>query len=73
MANLALGQLAEAIAVARLAIAEMPPDTGRVGELAWLALIAATNASADEATARAELHQYLATQRSWHSMTEVER
>jgi len=73
MANLALGQLAEAIAAARLAIAEMPPDTGRVGELPWLALIAATSASANEETAHADLQQYLAMPRSWHSLTEVQR
>jgi DNA-binding winged helix-turn-helix (wHTH) protein/tetratricopeptide (TPR) repeat protein len=73
MANLALGQLAEAIAAARLAIAEMPPDTGRVGEFPWLALIAATSASADEERAHTDLQQYLAAPRSWHSVTEVQR
>jgi DNA-binding winged helix-turn-helix (wHTH) protein/TolB-like protein/tetratricopeptide (TPR) repeat protein len=73
MANLALGQLAEAITTARLAISEMPPDVGRVGELPWLALIAATSASGSDEAARAELRKFLAMPRSWHSMTEVQR
>ena len=71
MANLALGQLAEAKAAARLAIGEMPPDIGRFGELAWLALIAATSLGGNEEVARADLQKFLATPRSWHSIAEV--
>jgi DNA-binding winged helix-turn-helix (wHTH) protein/TolB-like protein len=71
MANLALGQLAEAKAAARLAIGEMPPDTGRSSELPRLALIAATSLNGEEELARSDVQEFLATPRSWHSMTEV--
>jgi DNA-binding winged helix-turn-helix (wHTH) protein/TolB-like protein len=71
MANLALGQLAETQAAAQLAIGEMPPDTGRIGELPWLALIAAMSLSGNEEVAHADLRRFLATTRSWLSMTEV--
>jgi tetratricopeptide (TPR) repeat protein len=45
MAELAMGQLAEATAMARLSLSEYPPDSGRAGEIPWLALIAAEGAS----------------------------
>jgi hypothetical protein len=48
VAHLALSQFADAVAAARLAIGEMPPDIGRIGELAWLTLIAATSAGGDD-------------------------
>jgi tetratricopeptide (TPR) repeat protein len=73
MAHLALGRFAEAMAVARLAIGEMPPDVGRSEELPWLALIAATTLSGNEEAARIDLQTFLATPRSWHSMTEVQK
>jgi hypothetical protein len=44
-AERALGQLAEATAMARLSLSEFPPDSGRAGEAPWLALIAAESAS----------------------------
>jgi DNA-binding winged helix-turn-helix (wHTH) protein/TolB-like protein len=72
-AYLALGQLANAVATAQLALGTMPPDTGRGGELPWLVLIAATSLSGNEEAARAELQKFLATPRSWHSMTEVQK
>jgi DNA-binding winged helix-turn-helix (wHTH) protein/TolB-like protein len=71
MAYLALGQLAEAIATAQLAIGELPPDTGRSGERPRLVLIAATSLSGNEEAARADLQKFLATPRSWHSIAEV--
>jgi Flp pilus assembly protein TadD len=40
MAYPAIGQFAQAIAIARLAIGEMPPNIGRLAELPWLALLA---------------------------------
>ena len=73
VAYLALDQFADAIAAARLAMGEMPPDTGWVGELAWLALIAATDASGDDETARADLHRFLSAPRNWHSIAEVQK
>jgi tetratricopeptide (TPR) repeat protein len=73
MAYLALGQLAEAIATAQLAIGELPPDTGRSGERPRLVLIAATSLSGNEQGARADLQKFLATPRSWHSMAEVQK
>jgi DNA-binding winged helix-turn-helix (wHTH) protein/tetratricopeptide (TPR) repeat protein len=71
MANLALGQLAEAMAAARLAIGEMPPDIGRSGEVPWLALIAAISLGGNEEVASADLQKFLTTPRSWYSMAEV--
>jgi DNA-binding winged helix-turn-helix (wHTH) protein/TolB-like protein len=72
-AYLALGQLDEAIATAKLAIGELPPDSGRVGELPSLVLTAATSLSGNEEAGRADLQKFLATPRSWHSMTEVQK
>jgi DNA-binding winged helix-turn-helix (wHTH) protein/tetratricopeptide (TPR) repeat protein len=71
MANLALGQLAEAMAAARLAFGEMPPDIGRSGELPSLTLIAAASLSGNEEASRSDLQKFLATPHSWHSMAEV--
>jgi adenylate cyclase len=73
MAELANGQLAEAIATARLSLSEYPPDIGRGGELPWLALIGAKGASGKDEAARADVRSFLATPRSWHSMTEIEK
>jgi DNA-binding winged helix-turn-helix (wHTH) protein/TolB-like protein len=73
LANLAVGELNEAITAAQLAIGEMPPDTGRIGELPWLALIAATALSGNDKAARADLQKFLSTPRSWHSMVEVQK
>ncbi|HME19967.1 MAG TPA: winged helix-turn-helix domain-containing protein [Acetobacteraceae bacterium] len=72
MANLAIGQLTEAIAMARTSISEFPPNTGRIAELPWLALIAATSDSGQDDEARADLHRFLATPRSWHSMSQIQ-
>ena len=73
LAELALGQFADAIATAHLAIGEMPPDTGRIGELPLLALIAATSASGNEEAARSEMQRFLAVPRNWRSMAEVQK
>ena len=71
MAHLASGQLAAAIASARAAISELPPDIGRWGELPWLALIAATSDSGWDDEARAHLQKFLASPRNWHSMSQI--
>jgi DNA-binding winged helix-turn-helix (wHTH) protein/TolB-like protein/tetratricopeptide (TPR) repeat protein len=71
MANLAIGQLAAAIAMAQAAISELPPDTGRSAELPWLALIAATSDSGWDEEARAHLQKFLASPRSWRSMSQI--
>jgi tetratricopeptide (TPR) repeat protein len=73
MAHLALGRFADAIATARLAIGEMPPDTGRCEEMPRLALIAATSAGGNDDVARADLQKFLTAPRSWHSMSEVKK
>jgi class 3 adenylate cyclase/TolB-like protein/tetratricopeptide (TPR) repeat protein len=61
----------EAIAQARLAIAEAPPASGWVAEMSRLALIAAESASGQDAAARAELQEFLATPRRVRSMSEI--
>jgi hypothetical protein len=71
LVNLALGQFAEAIVMARVAISECPSNTGRIAEFPWLALIAATSESGQNDKARAYLQTFLATPRSWHSMTQI--
>jgi len=71
MANLAIGRFAEAIDMARVSIAELPPDTGRLAELPWLALIAATGDNGQDDEASAGLRKFLASPRSWHSMSQI--
>lgn len=73
MADLALGQFAEAITMAHEAISECPSNAGRIAELPWLALIAATSESGQDDKARAYLRTFLATPRSWHSMTQIQQ
>jgi adenylate cyclase len=77
-ANIALAlvandQLPQAIAQARLAIPEFPPDSGRIAEYPWLALIAAESESGQDAQARADLQKFLATPRSLHTMAEIQK
>jgi DNA-binding winged helix-turn-helix (wHTH) protein/TolB-like protein/Tfp pilus assembly protein PilF len=72
LADLALGQFAEAIVMARVAISECPSNTGRIEEFPWLALIAATSESGQNDKAHAYLQTFLATPRSWHSMNQVQ-
>ena len=76
--SLAMGLLVndrfpEAIAQARLAIGEYPPDSGRVAEGPWLVLIAAESANGQDAEARADLQKFLATPRSWSTMAEIQK
>ena len=63
----------EAIVVARLALAEIPSESGRIAELPWLALIAAENANGQDAEARADLQKFLATPRTWRTMAEIQK
>jgi class 3 adenylate cyclase/TolB-like protein len=72
-AELAVGQFAAAIASARQSLAGYPPDVGRIGEVPWLALIAAESSSGEDAAARADLQKFLATPRSWGSMAAIEK
>jgi DNA-binding winged helix-turn-helix (wHTH) protein/TolB-like protein/tetratricopeptide (TPR) repeat protein len=72
MADLALGQFAEAIAMARASISDCPSNTGHIVELPWLALIAATSESGQNDKARAYLQTFLATPRSWHNIAQVQ-
>jgi hypothetical protein len=76
--SLALGLLVndrfpEAIAQARLAIGEFPPESGRAAEAPWLVLIAAESANGQDAEARADLQKFLAAPRSWSTMAEIRK
>jgi TolB-like protein/tetratricopeptide (TPR) repeat protein len=76
--SLALGLVAndrfpEAIAEARLAIAQWPSDVGRPSEFAWLALIAAESENGQDAEARADLQKFLATPRTYRTLAEVQQ
>ena len=76
--SLAMGLLVndrfpEAIAQARLAIGEFPPESGRIAEAPWLVLIAAESANGQDAEARADLQKFLATPRSWSTMAEIQK
>jgi hypothetical protein len=72
-ALLANDRYPEAITQARLAISEYPPGTGRNAEFPWLVLIAAESASGRDAEARANLQEFLATPRTWHTMAEMQK
>jgi DNA-binding winged helix-turn-helix (wHTH) protein/TolB-like protein len=73
IAELAIGQWASAITFARQSLSGFPPDMGRVGEVPWLALIAAESVSGQDDAARADLRKFLATSRTWNSMAEIEK
>jgi hypothetical protein len=73
MADLAIGRFPEAIAQARLAISEFPPNTGRIAEYPWLALIAAESENGQDAEARADLQKFLATKRTLRTLAEIEK
>src|SRR4051812_37346246 len=73
LALLATQQFAEAIAQARLAIAEFPPESGRAAEYPWLVIIAAESALGHEAHSHAELEKFLTTRRTLRSMIEIQR
>ncbi len=77
-ANIAIAMVAndrfpEAIAQARLAIPEFPPDSGRIAEYPWLALIAAESQNGQDAEARADLQKFLAIPRTWHTIAEIQK
>jgi hypothetical protein len=76
--SLALGLLAndrfpEAIAEARLTIAQWPSDAGRTSEACWLTLIAAESENGQDTEARADLHKFLATPRTYRTLAEVQQ
>jgi tetratricopeptide (TPR) repeat protein len=73
MAELAIGQFAAAIASARRSLSGYPTDSGRLGEVPWLALIAAESGSEQDDAARADLQKFLATSRTWGNMAEIEK
>ena len=72
-ALLANDRYPEAITQARLAISEYPPGTGRNAEFPWLVLIAAESANGQDAEARANLQESLATPRTWRTMAEIQK
>jgi tetratricopeptide (TPR) repeat protein len=76
--SLAMGLLVndgfpQAIAQARLAIGEFPPESGRLAEAPWLVLIAAESANGQDMEARADLQKFLATPRTWRTMAEIQK
>jgi len=76
--SVALGLLAndrfpEAIAEAKLAIAELQHDVGRDAEFPWLVLIAAESGSGQDTEARGDLQKFLATPRTYRSITETQK
>ena len=77
-ANIAIGLLAndrfpEAIAQARLAIAEYSTRERPQRRIPWLVLIAAESANGQDAEARADLQKFLATPRTWRTMAEIQK
>jgi TolB-like protein/Flp pilus assembly protein TadD len=70
---LANEQYPEAIAQARLVMGESPPEGGWIAEVPWLVLIAAESENGQAAEARADLQKFLATQRTYRSIAEVEK
>jgi class 3 adenylate cyclase/TolB-like protein/Tfp pilus assembly protein PilF len=73
MAELAIGQFGAATASARRSLSGYPPNSGRLGEVPWLALIAAESGSGQDDAAPADLQKFLATSRSWGSMAAIEK
>jgi DNA-binding winged helix-turn-helix (wHTH) protein/TolB-like protein len=66
-------RLPEAIEQARVAIGELPAESGRFGEITWLTLIAAESANGQDAEGRADLQLFLASPRSLHTMAEIQK
>lgn len=63
MALFANGRFDEAISQARLAVAELPDDSGRAGEVPWLALISAQYLTGNDTAAKAQLQNFLSRPR----------
>jgi Flp pilus assembly protein TadD len=59
MAQFANGRFDEAISQARLAVAELPNDSGRTVEVPWLALISAQYLSCNDTAAKSQLQNFL--------------
>jgi cytochrome c-type biogenesis protein CcmH/NrfG len=72
-ALLANDRVPEAIAQAQRAIAEWPPEGGPDAEVPWLVLIAAESEDGQDAQARADLQNYLATPRTFRTIAEIQR
>jgi TolB-like protein/Flp pilus assembly protein TadD len=73
VAMLANDRFPEAIAQARLAITEFPPEAGRGAEIPWLTLIAAESANGQDTEARADLQKFLAIPRTLHTVAEIQK
>jgi adenylate cyclase len=69
---LANGRFADAIPQARLASAQFPKESGRIGEYPWLALIAAEYLIGDDQQAKADLQHFLATPRTLSNLAAVQ-
>jgi TolB-like protein len=73
MALFANGRFDEAISQARLAVAEMSNDSGRIGEVPWLALISAQYFSGDDAAAKTQLQNFLSGPRLLSNLAAVKK
>jgi tetratricopeptide (TPR) repeat protein len=70
---LANDRFSEAIAAARLAITQWPPqDATRSAEIPWLTLIAAESEDGQDAQARADLQKFLATPRTFRTIADIQ-
>jgi hypothetical protein len=72
VALLANNRFAEAIVEAKAAIPEFSADSGRIGQLPWLALIAAESENGQDADAKSDLQRFLATPRSLRTIAEIQ-
>jgi hypothetical protein len=72
-ALLANDRFPEAVAQAQLAIAEWTLEGGRDAEVPWLVLIAAESENGQTEKAPADLRKFLATPRTYRSITEVQK
>ena len=73
MGLLANDRFPEAIAQARLAIGEFPPESGRIAEAPWLVLIAAESANGQDAEARADLQSFSPLREAASTMAEIQK
>ena len=73
MALFANGRFEEAIQQAWLAMAELSKESGRVGEVPWLALISAEYLGGNEAVAKTQPKYYLGTTRMLNNLNAVKQ
>lgn len=72
LALLANDRFDEAISQARLAVTGFTPDSGVIGEIPWLAMIAAEALAGHEGEAQADLQRFLSTLRTLKTLAAVQ-